>query len=718
MQLTLRTLLSYLDDMLEPAQASEIGAKVADSEKARELTDRIKQVTHKRRLTAPPPSGPGGIDPNTIAEYLDNEVTGEQAKELEQICLASDVHLAEVAACHQILTLVFGEPALVPPNSKQRMYQLVKGPESIPFRKPPKPTHTDEQDLSSEIEPTEEEAARLGITPAGGGVNQNLFLIIGGSVLAVCLLAVALWQLLTPPPTENKQLEQITKNETKDPPKTPETKKDNDPGKKPVDQKKQPEKIDTTKKKEEKTPEKKDPGGSGIKIVPVEIKETPVVPYDKANPAQEPTGVYVDSKEPNVLMRKTKADWERISGKNAKVNSGVPLVAFSGSKSVVQLNREVELTLWGNLPEVTLDGATLESRVILHVPAKKIDCDVTLERGRIALRNKNANGNDALVRVRFDDPTQAKEEFIDITLNGSDAAVVVERLGFLDIEDAFFENKKDPLRKGPIAIVNIFALEGSANVRFGERSRVVSEFQQGMLQWQSRAGTLEVPSKASRPGWLKGAPELKDPKDKPGRDKAIAAHLELAKALESKKVDVALAEIYQSVQKNADKETIGGKIPSLDTYARWRHAMRCSAAIDDLPRVYDDFTRDRTPLAIRGLCMYSIVQWLSWNREQDYEMVKVLSKAHNSVVSTKIMELFHGVSAAEAEKAITHQHLVDGLNNNLLPIRTLSHWNLLRLWGQDGAKIPYDPSWSRDERIGALAAWRALIAPMPKKEKD
>src|SRR2546425_12971401 len=85
-RLTLRTLLSYLDDTLEPSQAKAIGAKVAESEQARELMERIKQVTRRRRLTTPPTSGPGGIDANTIAEYLDNEVTPETAAELEQIC--------------------------------------------------------------------------------------------------------------------------------------------------------------------------------------------------------------------------------------------------------------------------------------------------------------------------------------------------------------------------------------------------------------------------------------------------------------------------------------------------------------------------------------------------------------------------------------------------------------------------------------------------------
>ena len=136
MRLTLRTLLAYLDDTLEPHEIKDIGQKVAESDAAQELIARIKQVTRRRRLTTPPATGPGAkFDPNTIAEYLDNELSSELVAELEKTCLESDVHLAEVASCHQILTLVLGEPALVPPTARERMYGLVKGREAIPFRK-------------------------------------------------------------------------------------------------------------------------------------------------------------------------------------------------------------------------------------------------------------------------------------------------------------------------------------------------------------------------------------------------------------------------------------------------------------------------------------------------------------------------------------------------------------------------------------------------------
>ena len=135
MRLTLRTLLAYLDDTLEPSQAREIGQKVTESDVAQELIERIKKVTRRRGLTIPPAAGPEKIDANTVSGYLDNDLPADKVAEVEEQALGSDVALAEIAACHQILALVLGEPAHVPPTARQRMYQLVKGREAIHSRR-------------------------------------------------------------------------------------------------------------------------------------------------------------------------------------------------------------------------------------------------------------------------------------------------------------------------------------------------------------------------------------------------------------------------------------------------------------------------------------------------------------------------------------------------------------------------------------------------------
>src|SRR5260370_14653797 len=125
MRLTLRTLLAYRDDIHELSKAKEIGDKLNEGSFASSLVSRIREVMRRRRLTAPTLSGPGmGIDPNTVAEYLDNTLAPDGVADVEKICLESDIHLAEAAACHQILTLALGEPVEISPQTRDRMYAL------------------------------------------------------------------------------------------------------------------------------------------------------------------------------------------------------------------------------------------------------------------------------------------------------------------------------------------------------------------------------------------------------------------------------------------------------------------------------------------------------------------------------------------------------------------------------------------------------------------
>ena len=141
MRLTLRTLLAWLDDTLPPVEVREIGLQVAESQFAQELVERVQKVSRQRRLTVPSGAGPDSTDPNVVSAYLDNELPADEVADFEKRCLTSDVHLAEVASVHQILSLI-GQKAKVPAEAKERMYRLIRGRETSDQARPQQPRKT------------------------------------------------------------------------------------------------------------------------------------------------------------------------------------------------------------------------------------------------------------------------------------------------------------------------------------------------------------------------------------------------------------------------------------------------------------------------------------------------------------------------------------------------------------------------------------------------
>lgn len=96
-------------------------------------------------MGAPKVEGKGlGRDPNSVAEYLDGTLTPERIGEFERLCLESDVQLAEVASCHQVLAMVLNKPADVPAQLRERVYELAKKAEAARLAGPARldPAHT------------------------------------------------------------------------------------------------------------------------------------------------------------------------------------------------------------------------------------------------------------------------------------------------------------------------------------------------------------------------------------------------------------------------------------------------------------------------------------------------------------------------------------------------------------------------------------------------
>ncbi len=137
MRLTLRTLLAYMDGMLEAEDTKALTAKIEESKFAPELMDRIRSVSKQLRLSAPKVDAKGVNDANLVADYLDGTLSEEKIASFERVCLDSDLNLSEIAACHQILTLVLGEPAEVKAELRERIYKVSEAADADSVVAPP-----------------------------------------------------------------------------------------------------------------------------------------------------------------------------------------------------------------------------------------------------------------------------------------------------------------------------------------------------------------------------------------------------------------------------------------------------------------------------------------------------------------------------------------------------------------------------------------------------
>lgn len=131
MRLTLRTLLAWLDGVLPQDEQEQLGVKVSSSVVATQLAERIRLAVGRPQIGAPRVDGRGlAEDANSAAEYLDNTLESEKLEAFERICIDSELHLAEVAACHGLLAEMARTPRAerrFHEDELQRLRQRVRG---------------------------------------------------------------------------------------------------------------------------------------------------------------------------------------------------------------------------------------------------------------------------------------------------------------------------------------------------------------------------------------------------------------------------------------------------------------------------------------------------------------------------------------------------------------------------------------------------------------
>jgi hypothetical protein len=421
-RLTLRTLLAYLDDTLPPADAKVIGQKLAENEEARGLAERIRVLVRKRSLSTPTTGAEGShTDPNVVAAYLSDRLTPEMVEKFESLSLESDVSLAELAACHQILTLLLSDQVRVPPSAYKRMYGLVKGKESVPGRAPgrqavpvggvipaDKPLEADEADAAyllglpaySKDEPFGRKMLRWGV--AG--------LLACGFLVAAALA----WFTLPTRPT-GTAVAAHTENKETPTPTTSKGEESRPTDTKPTESKKEdPPKVDP----KPEDPMKVDPKPEDPKKEDLGGKQPP-------NENRGAIAVSETGDEQVLVVKKTDADeWARVK-KGAELQSTDRLVCLPGYRAKVLLKNGVAVELWGNVPGELLPLPFAETALTAHLPAEKIDADLTLHAGRVYLTS--TLDRPAVVRLRVrDSKYPAKDLQFDITLEDKGCELVAE----------------------------------------------------------------------------------------------------------------------------------------------------------------------------------------------------------------------------------------------------------------------------------------------------
>jgi hypothetical protein len=670
-RLTLRTLLAYLDDMLDPAETKSIGEKVAESDAAQELIARIKQVTRRRRLTTPPATGPGSFDPNTVAEYLDNTLATEQVADVEKACLESDVHLAEIAAVHQILTLVLSQPALVPPTARQRMYGLIRGREAIPSRRARAAPRAN-GDSEPDSRPEEDETLLLGLPMYRRHAAWVRWLVPVAAVLLLAVIGLAIWQAIprttgpavaggTPPAGDTAKEQPLPQPPPPAPP--PE----------------EPEQL----------PE---PAAEVVPPPPPPAEETVA---KAAPPSKErgEVGRYVTQVGalPNVLLTRPAGQdrWQRLRSEG-KVFTTDPLVSLPGYRSEVRLAGGVHVHLWGNLPEFQRQFPLplLESAAVLHAPAKGFDADLTFDRGALLIANHKEKANEAArVRVRFHD------EVWDLTLSEPGSEVGLTLWGRHVTPYGSGE--------GPHAELYCFVRKGKVGVRvrYVEHPDLQGGAVATVLFWDNKGRGLQGPTPARDP---ESQAFLKVWDRPPGGELARGLD-EMSRRLSgATPIEVALAEVLQPGDAGA------GPLHRV-------LAVRCLAAIDALPDLIDALGDDQKPSEVRIETVSALRHWIGRSEDQERKLFDpklragaLIDKQYRLAEAEWIMMLLHPFAEQQQRNPDTYSLLIELLKHEKLALRELAYFHLVHL-APAGRTIPYNPAEGTEQRERAYEQWKKLI---------
>jgi hypothetical protein len=370
---------------------------------------------------------------------------------------------------------------------------------------------------------------------------------------------------------------------------------------------------------------------------------------------------------PSVLVARVRGkDWARVPTRGAVYTSD-EVVSLPGFTSEVLTKAGVRLTLRGSVLDFAVNhlmAYLMESAVVLHA-SDAVDLDLTLERGRIYLKNERPKGP-AKVRLRFE------TEAWDLTLEEK-AEVGV------DLFRAYPRGTDYKAGEGPRCEVYLCALRGEVAVRTDavqtsnlEGPGHPTEKKPAVIAWNNVAGRVEGPGRLAKvpPIWDKAPPNTP-------RAREMTKELrELARQM-SKAPNVA-----RPLRDLLDKDA---PLPR-------EVALYCFTGLDDVDRLIDRLgDAEESHAQDRATAVFCLRRWLS----QDVGRAKQLfdektgtgalvlrpdgAPGYTRGEAQNILYLLFDFSDEDQRNPDTFLALADRLESRKVAIAELAYWHLRRL---------------------------------------
>jgi hypothetical protein len=399
---------------------------------------------------------------------------------------------------------------------------------------------------------------------------------------------------------------------------------------------------------------------------------------------EKPVGRYLALPEWGASVLLTRRDeaypWAPLRP-DEKVVSAQTLLALPGYRTEVLLDSQVQLTLWGNLPQFDRDPPLLlESIALLRVPEKGVDLDVTLEWGRVKFANRKSSGP-ARVRLRF------RREVWDVTLPDGASEAVAELWAPLPPPPPGSRRPTIPLalglfNKGPVTLQTAGA--HAEHFDLPDRSRVA---------WTSAPGApLFREQMKELPGWWARPPDPSIP---------LVADAMLALKDWAPKLTATgdiLDTIHDEVRKSNDPGFRQEGVFFLEP-------------LNGAPYLVNYLEDGRHDL-VRRAAAHALRAWLTREPGRATELAALLQvKVNSPRKAARIVELLNKFPEDALKRPDTYRDLIKDLEDDSLVVRELASWQLGDMAPEASRKIAYDPSAPGDQRRQAVAEWQKAVPP-------